>query len=72
MKQDARRELRRATFALAEAYESERFRDMEDVQDPGNAAKARDPYAKAYAGGIKAAKDGSLARVGDDASRPAR
>ena len=61
-----------ATFALAETYDPNVLATWRTYGTRGDAAKARDLYARAYDGGIKAAKDRSHALViGDGARRPA-
>ena len=53
----------RATFALAETYDPNVLATWRTRGTQGDATKARDLYARAYEGGIKAAKDRSDALV---------
>ena len=52
-----------ATFALAETYDPNVLATWRTLGTRGDATKARDLYARAYEGGIKAAKDRSHALV---------
>ncbi|WOH53761.1 hypothetical protein [Bradyrhizobium sp. sBnM-33] len=52
-----------ATFALAETYDPNVLATWRTRRTPGDTTKARDLYAKAYGGGIKAAKDRAQALV---------
>jgi hypothetical protein len=52
-----------ATFALAETYDPNILSIWKAHGTRGDATKARNPYAKTYSGGIKAAKDRSQALV---------
>ena len=61
-----------ATFALAETYDPNVLATWRTYGTRGDAAKARDLYARAYDGGIKAAKDRSHALViGNGGRKPA-
>ena len=61
-----------ATFALAETYDPNVLATWRTRGTRGDAAKARDLYARAYDGGIKAAKDRSNALViGEGERKPA-
>ena len=53
----------RATFALAETYDPNVLATWKRRGTQGDVTKARDLYARAYEGGIKAAKDRSQALV---------
>ena len=55
-----------ATFALAETYDPNVLAAWRTYGTRGDGAKARDLYARAYHGGIKAAKDRSDMLVGGD------
>ena len=52
-----------ATFALAETYDPNVLATWRTLGTRGDATKARDLYARAYEGGVKAAKDRSHAAV---------
>ena len=62
-----------ATFALAETYDPNVLATWRTYGTRGNAAKARDLYARAYDGGIKAAKDRSQSTlvIGEGERKPA-
>ena len=61
-----------ATFALAETYDPNVLATWRTRGTSGDATKARDLYARAYDGGIKAAKDRSYALViGEGERKPA-
>ena len=60
-----------ATFALAETYDPNVLATWRTYGTRGDGTKARDLYARAYDGGIKAAKDRSDALVvGDGGQKP--
>ena len=58
-----------ATFALAETYDPNVLATWRTFGTRGDVIKARDLYARAYDGGIKAAKDRSDALVAGDGGR---
>ena len=58
-----------ATFALAETYDPNVLATWRTFGTRGDVMKARDLYARAYDGGIKAAKDRSDALVAGDGGR---
>ena len=61
-----------ASFALAETYDPNVLATWRAYGIRGDAAKARELYARAYDGGVRAAQDRSRALVvGDGAPRPA-
>ena len=61
-----------ANFALAETYDPKVLARWRAYGTRGDAAKARDLYARAYDGGVRAAKDRSRALVvGEGAPKPA-
>jgi TPR repeat protein len=60
-----------ATFALAETYDPNVLATWRTYGTRSDGTKARDLYAKAYDGGIEAAKDRSDALgVGDGGQKP--
>jgi len=58
-----------ATFALAETYDPNVLATWRTFGTRGDVMKARDLYARAYDGGIEAAKDRSDALVAGDGGR---
>ena len=58
-----------ATFALAQTYDPKVLATWKAYGTRGNAAKAYDLYARAYGGGIQAAKDRSQSTIISEGER---